>query len=592
MKNKILILIHIVSTSKFEIEMFNLLVSISLLTSYAYCVTGFTLDASYLAQFGYNNQSLQVYFFGPNITDIDPNAFNGFTKLTQLTIASTKLSKIDLEVFKDAVNLQVLDLTENSLLTQVNNSKRIIFPFMESFTISYSGLTVLESSVINAFPNLTTFNCLYAKQLSALKPNQLSPWKKLKGLYITTKNQISLTKEHFNGLNSVESLIFVESNIKTIEVHTLLALPNVTLVDFLDNELTSFEYLQIPEKLTYLSLRGNKINYFKLSRTMGFVRKLYLDFNRFRSFKSMDFSFLTNLTDLFLNHNPHAYPSEIPSHLKYLVNLNHVELMNLSISSIDSNYFKQNTKLEGIYLGYNNISVVPFNTFSYLKNLSTINLISNQISVIDNKTFIGLSKLSSIILQSNKLTQIAPRTFYNLNSSYLTIDLSSNSISQIDSSAFKGSELFNIILENNRLSKISPGTFTNLKSLMYVNLKNNQITEIDNSTFEGVQNPNYIELSFNNISRITPGIFRGWKKIYLDNNMISTIEDESFKDFNRLEDIYLDNNNLSQMYSRTFAGCTALSDIYLSNNPNLPKANLGALLCNAANSVANCKVNY
>ena len=174
-------------------------------------------------------------------------------------------------------------------------------------------------------------------------------------------------------------------------------------VDLGYNDITAFEYLQIPNKLENLNLHSNKMNNFMLSRTMGYLKYLYISNNLFRSFKSMDFTFLANLTYLNLGNNRHAYPNEIAGHMKPLVNLIYIALQNLSISSIDSSFFKQNTKLQYILLSNNKISVIPYNTFSHLKNLSSIELSGNQISVLDNRTFIGLDNLNYLSLGSNKL---------------------------------------------------------------------------------------------------------------------------------------------------------------------------------------------
>ena len=145
---------------------------------------------------------------------------------------------------------------------------------------------------------------------------------------------------------------------------------------------------------------------------MGYLKNLFLDYNLFRSFKSMDFTFLANLTFLSLSNNPHAYPNEIAGHMKPLVNLVYIGLSNLSISTIDSDFFKQNTKLLGIVMSNNRISAIPYNTFSHLKDLEYLDLSFNQISVLDNRTFVGLKNFS-LFIQSNKLTKIAPRTFSN-----------------------------------------------------------------------------------------------------------------------------------------------------------------------------------
>ena len=429
---------------KLKIEMLNFLVLISLLAN-TYNVAAVTLNSTLLNQLGFNNQSSIITIVGQQITDIDPNAFKGNTNLIELVLEGNALTKLDLVVFKDSINLEILDMGINPL-TQLTNTNKIKFPSLQILGLFSSLLANLDSNVINAFPNIMAFNIQNDNQLSPLKTNQLSAWKKLKYLYITTKNQISLSKGIFNGMNSLEYLSIRGSNIKTIEVHTLLALPNVNIVDFTNNALTSFEYLQIPNKLTQLFLSGNKMNYFRLSKTMGYLRYLYLDNNLFRSFKSMDFKFLANITVLSLSNNPLAYPNELPSQFEYLVNLQQVYLTNLSLSSIDSNLFKKNTNLNSIDLSNNKITVISYDALSHLKGLTSLDVYNNQISILDNRTFIGLNNFSSLNFQNNRLNKIEPRTFYNMTHLYSLI-FSNNLISEIDSTAFAGfAELLDVLI--------------------------------------------------------------------------------------------------------------------------------------------------
>ena len=597
-----------------QIKMLRLLVLLSLLACNQYDVSAVTLDATLLAQLGFNNQSSYVNVDENNITDIDPNAFKGYTRLTFLTMKSNAFSKLDLSAFKDLVNLQLLSLGSNPLLTQLTNSKKIIFQFLEELDCYNNPLTSLDSNVINGLPNIVSFYAINDYQLSPLKPNQLSSWKKLANLFITTKNQTSLTKEHLNGLSSLRSLQFRYSNIKTVEVHTFVTFSNLTYIGLEGNDITAFEYLQIPNNLKSLTLGGNKMNYFMLSRTMGVIEQLFLNNNLFRSFKSMDFTFLTNLTDLSLGSNPHAYQNEIAGHMIPLVNLKTIEIRNLSIQTIDSNLFKKNTKLEKIYLGYNKISVVPYNTFSHLKNLSLLELSINQISVLDNRTFIGLNNLELLYLSTNKFTKIAPRTFYNL-SNLSGLSLFNNLISEIDSLAFTECQKLRYIdLSYNQLSKLSPGTFQNL-NLEYLKLNRNQISEIDNSTFEGIKSLVNLDLSSNTISNISPRTFKSVNitSLYLSYNWLTKLDNDTFAGqnqlayidlrFNRinlieagafngltnLQNIYLDYNNLTQLDNSIFAGCNNLQGIYLSNNPNLIKNNLQSL---CPTNAVNCKVYF
>ena len=108
--------------------MFHWLVLLSLFVSNHYGVSAVTLDASLLSQLGYNNESSFIGIgYYHDITDIDPNAFKGYTKVTQLIISTNdQLIRIDLESFKYLINLQVLSL-DIKAMTQLTNSKKSHF---------------------------------------------------------------------------------------------------------------------------------------------------------------------------------------------------------------------------------------------------------------------------------------------------------------------------------------------------------------------------------------------------------------------------------------------------------------------------------
>jgi hypothetical protein len=191
------------------VEMLHLLVLlISLLANNAYGVVAISLDETLLTQLGFNNGSLNVVINGYDITEIDVNAFKGYTQMTQLQIEYSGFSTLDLELFKDSVNLQTLTLSYNPSLTHLTNSKKLIFPTMRYLNLYVPLLSSLDPNLIKGLPYLNTFYfqmqpLTLSHQLSPLKPNQLSAWKKLENLGILTNNQTSLTKEHFNGLSSL-----------------------------------------------------------------------------------------------------------------------------------------------------------------------------------------------------------------------------------------------------------------------------------------------------------------------------------------------------------------------------------------------------
>ena len=342
----------------------SLLVLLSLVTSNVYVADSYTLTASVLSQMGYNNESWTININDNNIDSIDPNAFKGYSKITHFTLISTNLLTMDIEIFKDAVNVDSIYI-DTSSLNKLTNSKNIILNKIFSLYLS-TNLTSLNKPIINAFASLSRFGA--------------------------------------------------SSNLKTIDVHTFESLSKLDTISLMHNLITSFEYLQIPKNLKQLVLSENKMNYFALSRTMGVLDYLKIDKNLFRSFKSMDFTFLANLTYLCLSDNPHAYPNEIPGHLKPLVKLRAVELANLNISTIDSNYFKNNINLHYIDLTRNKISSLDYRAFNHLKDLEMIYLHTNNLTQIGSGTFANLPKLRYVYLDNNQITKLDSSMFAGSNS--------------------------------------------------------------------------------------------------------------------------------------------------------------------------------
>ena len=565
------------------------LVILSLVTSNIYIADSYTLSASLLNRYQYDFQTSSYYIADNRIDSIDPNTFNGYVDLKSITISSTILLAIDMEVFTNLTNLNYLKLDTPSLNT-LTNSKSVKLPSLTSLTL-FTNLTSLNKPMFNTFPALVW---LYAA--------------------------------NFNDRLS---------RIKTIDVHTFESLSNLTEINLRQNLLTGFEYLQIPKNLKTLNLAGNKMNYFALSRTMGVLDFLDISKNLFRSFKSMDFTFLANLTKLDLSYNPHVYPNEISGHMKPLVKLQYVYFNNLSINTIDSNFFKTNTKLKDIYLYYNKISSLDSGAFKGLNDLDsvmldgnnltkilsgtfnnsilrTIYLANNQISQLDECSFNGHPWINlGVDLRRNKLAKILPRTFCN---NIPSIKLSYNQITEIENNTFEGaSQIRYLDLSYNRIEKFAPGSFNNL-FFASLDLSYNNLTELRNGSFVGYFSSltllgnkiekieegtfNYaivsgsIYLQYNNLTEIKNTTFAGQNQleyIYLDNNKLSTIESGSFANMTSLRNVNLDNNQLTQLNSSMFVGSNKLEAIQVRGNPNLPKTNIQSLCPSAATL---CKVYY
>ena len=565
-----------------------LLVLLSLVTSNIYIADSYTLTASVLNQLGYNNQSWFININDNNIDSIDPNAFNGYDTLDSIRLDLNSLLTIDLEVFKYAANITGLFLHVPSL-NKFTNSKNVKFPYITGLTL-YTNLISLNKAMFNAFPALRYFR----------------------------------TGEYSIGYSS---------SLKTVDVHTFESLSNLTNLDLQLNSLTAFEYLQIPKNLKNLNLAGNKMNYFALSRTMGVLDYLDISANRFRSFKSMDFTFLANLTQLDLYSNPHAYPNEFSGHMKPLVKLERIDFRNLSINKIDSTFFKTNTKLKRIDLSYNKISSLDSGAFDGLNDLNTIllnannltkiasgtfknpslitiDVAGNEISQLDESSFYGYPNYR-VNLNANKITKILPRSFCN---QFQSIALQGNEITEIENTTFDGViRIDGLLLTDNKIEKIAPNSFKNISS---VDLGNNRLRELKNGTFVGTISLSLwgnriekieadafkyanltgsINLSYNLLTGINKTMFVGQNQlqsIYLNNNFLSKIESGAFANLPNLNAVHLQNNALTYLDGSMFAGSNKLNYIYLKSNPGIlnayNKTTLQSMLCPPA--ATNCQI--
>ena len=138
--------------------------------------------------------------------------------------------------------------------------------------------------------------------------------------------------------------------------------------------------------------------------------------------------------------------------------------------------------------------------------------------------FWSLTNLEWISLSTNCLKTIESELFEGL-SNLTSIDLSSNNIDFIDfKNTFKRlTKLKSLYLQNNKLVKIDK--LPQLPSLMFLWLDDNNITTINKEAFR-------------NCFLLTD--------IRLDHNQIEDIDKETFKDLSDLASIYLHNNKFKQ----------------------------------------------
>lgn len=99
---------------------------------------------------------------------------------------------------------------------------------------------------------------------------------------------------------------------------------------------------------------------------------------------------------------------------QHLISLQHLELADGSIKTIDKNAFEGLDKLLTLNLNENNIESLEVGTFKPLKNLEDLSIDSNGIEVLPAGLFTHNDKLKLISMTKNNISTIDSQLFYNL----------------------------------------------------------------------------------------------------------------------------------------------------------------------------------
>ena len=162
------------------------------------------------------------------------------------------------------------------------------------------------------------------------------------------------------------------------------------------------------------------------------------------------------------------------SNFKGLVDLLFINLIHNKIRKIEDGSFKENTKLEYLWLSNNKLKYVSKDLFEPLRNLKELSLNDNRIRSIDSLAFKSLKKLKNLEMDKNELKFLDLKSFGHLKN------------------------LLNISISFNQLSSVDDDLLINNKKLEYIWLDFNEITYISHQIFDGMQNLKNVDLIGNN----------------------------------------------------------------------------------------------
>ncbi|XP_057795121.1 receptor kinase-like protein Xa21 [Salvia miltiorrhiza] len=161
-------------------------------------------------------------------------------------------------------------------------------------------------------------------------------------------------------------------------------------------------------------------------------------------------------------------------------------------------------KLQGLYLGNNNMRGFIPDDLCDLHSLSQLSLSGNQLSGPIPKCLGNATALRQLSLGSNRLTSTIPSSLWLLND-LLMLDLSENSLS-----GFLPLDVGNLVaviyinLSRNELSMSIPSTIGNLQNLVNLSLAHNRFEGSIPMSMDNMINLVTLDLSYNNLSGSVP----------------------------------------------------------------------------------------
>ncbi|CAG0922913.1 unnamed protein product, partial [Notodromas monacha] len=227
--------------------------------------------------------------------------------------------------------------------------------------------------------------------------------------------------------------------------------------------------------------------------------------------------------------------------------------------------------------------------FLGLGSLRTLDLSSNGISTIGARTFLGLPALEHLSLRKNCLRSIDPNAFLGL-VSLRYLNVAANNLTSVPPDAFNGlKSLSRLILAQNALilgprpnrqcgphsldsdpvlpnQKIRLGDFESFPHLTLLVLDDNNISKIEDDAFGRHEELKQIWLNNNHLTSVPGSLPKALKVLYLEENLIQTLEADSFPGLVALEALFLRRNLISHVAPDAFRSLASLRTLNLVGN--------------------------
>lgn len=240
-------------------------------------------------------------------------------------------------------------------------------------------------------------------------------------------------------------------------------------------------------------------------------------------------------------------------------------------------------KLKDLHIEFCKIRYVPSMIFGALKDLKTLVLrMHNQhkdwMSMeFHENSFKGLNELQTLDLSDNNIWTLPQDIFCPLYS-LQHLNLSYNKLqdlAQLSLSDYAGRTCNTLLetldLSHNDYTRMPDNTLTSLRTLHTLYLQDNRLNILEDNSFKGLTSLQVLNMSCNELVALPKDLFKSCKdlsQVYLQNNTLKALSPGLFKGLDKLQILDLSKNELSSTWinADTFSGLIRLVVLNLSSN--------------------------
>uniref|UniRef100_A0A671KFM2 Leucine-rich repeats and immunoglobulin-like domains protein 2 n=1 Tax=Sinocyclocheilus anshuiensis TaxID=1608454 RepID=A0A671KFM2_9TELE len=216
-------------------------------------------------------------------------------------------------------------------------------------------------------------------------------------------------------------------------------------------------------------------------------------------------------------------------------------------------------------LVHNRISEVLAEQLLPYSSLESLDLSSNSISELKAGSFPPM-QLKYLNLSKNKIGSLEPSCFGNI-SSLLVLKINQNRLSLLPDKVFTLSQLQVLELRRNRIRVVESLIFKELKALKSLKMQRNGITKLMDGALFGLENMEELELEYNNLTELNKGWLYGLHMLRIlrvNQNNIGLIRADAWEFSLTLKDLSF--NHLSRLEDWVFSGLSLLQSLNLGDN--------------------------